>query len=160
MGQVAGLFGIKGWVKIHSYTDPREGILDYSPWFLREESGWEAHEVLTGRLQGKTLVVHLKGFDDRDRAAELLRCDIAIQREQLPELEEDEFYWNDLQGLRVVNLEGEDLGRVSHLFETGANAVLVVKGDRERLIPYSWGEAVRKVDLDAGLMVVDWDPEF
>jgi 16S rRNA processing protein RimM len=90
----------------------------------------------------------------------LIDCDIAVQREQLPALESGEYYWTDLQGLRVVNLEGVELGVVSHLFETGANDVLVVRGERERLIPYTTGEAIQEVDLDHGQITVDWDPEF
>lgn len=160
MGQISGLFGVKGWVKIYSYTEPREGILNYSPWFLKRRGSWQAHELLSGHRQGKGVVAHLQGFDDRDQVAELIGCDIAVQREQLPGLAENEYYWSDLQGLRVVNLEGVEFGKISHLFETGANAVVVVKGDRERLIPYIWGQAIRSVDLDAGLMVVDWDPDF
>ena len=87
-------------------------------------------------------------------------CEIAVPREQLPELAENEYYWSDLQGLTVVNLDGIELGEVSHLFETGANPVVVVKGERERLIPYIWGQAIRDVDLQAGRMIVDWDPDF
>ena len=160
MGRISGLFGVKGWVKVYSYAEPREGILDYSPWFLKRKGGWEALELLSGHRQGKGVVAHLQGYDDRDQAVELMGCEIAVPREQLPELTENEYYWNDLQGLRVVNLEGVELGKISHLFETGANDVVVVKGDRERLIPYTWGEVVRSVDLAAGLMVVDWDADF
>jgi 16S rRNA processing protein RimM len=78
----------------------------------------------------------------------------------LPELHEGEYYWNDLQGLRVENLDGVELGRISYVFETGANDVIVVKGRREYLIPFTWGNAVRRVDLEKGLMIVDWDPDF
>jgi 16S rRNA processing protein RimM len=160
MGRVAGLFGVRGWVKVFSDTSPREGILDYSPWYIKRNNGWEERELLAGQRQGKGVVAHLQGCDDRDLAAELVGCDIAIRREQLPELETDEYYWSDLQGLRVENLDGVDLGRISYLFETGANDVIVVKGERERMIPYTWGDAVRRVDLDAGLMIVDWDADF
>jgi len=160
LGRISGLFGVKGWIKIYSYTDPREGILDYSPWYIKRDGVWQTRELSSGHLQGKGVVAHLRGCDDRDRAAELIDCEIAVRREQLPELAENEYYWSDLQGLRVVNLEGVELGEVSHLFDTGANAVLVVKGERERLIPYTWGQAVCEVDLLAGRMLVDWDPEF
>lgn len=160
MGRISGLFGVRGWLKIYSDASPREGILDYTPWFIKSEQGWQARELLAGQRQGKGVVAQLEGCDDRDQAAELVGCDIAVLREQLPELAADEFYWTDLQGLKVENLEGVELGQVSHLFETGANDVLVVKGERERLIPYIWGEAVRSVDLQAGLMVVDWDADF
>ncbi|MDJ0805699.1 MAG: ribosome maturation factor RimM [Gammaproteobacteria bacterium] len=160
MGRVSGLFGVSGWIKVFSHTEPREGILDYSPWYLKQQGVWQAHEIEAGHRQGRGVVAQLRGYDDRDQVAELIGCDIAVQREQLPELQENEYYWSDLQGLQVVNLEGVELGKVSHLFETGANDVVVVKGDRERLIPYTWGQAIRRVDLAAGLMVVDWDADF
>lgn len=160
LGRISGLFGVRGWVKVFSYTEPREGILDYSPWFVKRSTGWESVELSSGHRQGKGIVARLNGYEDRDQAAELIDCDVAVQREQLPELAENEYYWNDLQGLQVINLEGAELGVISHLFETGANAVIVVKGDRKRLIPYIWGDAVRSVDLQAGVMTVDWDPDF
>ena len=90
----------------------------------------------------------------------MLGCDIAVRRDQLPATDRDEFYWTDLQGLRVVTAQGVELGRVSHLFATRANDVMVVEGDRQRLIPYRWGEVVRGVDLAGGKMIVDWDPDF
>jgi 16S rRNA processing protein RimM len=160
LGRISGLFGVRGWVKVYSYTDPREGILDYSPWYVKRSTGWEPHELSSGHRQGKGVVARLEGYADRDQAADLINREVAVKREQLADLPENEFYWNDLQGLRVINLEGVELGVISHLFDTGANAVIVVQGERERLIPYTWGEAVRDVDLDAGIMTVDWDPDF
>ncbi|MCU7891724.1 MAG: ribosome maturation factor RimM [Candidatus Thiodiazotropha sp. (ex Ustalcina ferruginea)] len=160
MGRVSGLFGIRGWLKIYSHTSPRDGIVDYKTWYLKQGGNWKQYKLTAGHSQGKGVVAQLDGISDRDQAAELVDCEIAIQRAQLPELEPDEYYWTDLQGLRVVNIEGVELGVVSHLFETGANDVIVVKGERERLIPYTTGEAVQSVDLDAGILLVDWDPEF
>jgi 16S rRNA processing protein RimM len=160
MGRVSGLFGVRGWIKVYSEASPREGILKYNPWYLRNGELWEAHRLLEGKRQGQGVVARLEGCGDRDQAAELMGREIAVSRNQLPELPSGEYYWADLEGLMVVNLQGVELGRVSHLFETGANDVLVVLGERERLIPYTWGEAVREVDLEAGRMTVDWDPEF
>lgn len=160
MGRVSGLFGVRGWLKIYSHTSPREGIIQYRDWYLKQGGGWRQYRVVAGHRQGRGVVAQLKGIDGRDLAATLIDCDIAVQRQQLPELEPGEYYWADLQGLRVVNLEGVELGVVSHLFETGANDVLVVVGERERLIPYTRGEAIREVDLERGLILVDWDPEF
>ncbi|MCU7876059.1 MAG: ribosome maturation factor RimM [Candidatus Thiodiazotropha sp. (ex. Lucinoma kazani)] len=160
MGRVSGLFGIRGWLKIYSHTSPRDGIVDYQTWYLKQGGNWKQYKLTAGHSQGKGVVAQLDGISDRDQAAELVDCEIAIQHTQLPELEPDEYYWTDLQGLRVVNIEGVELGVVSHLFETGANDVMVVKGERERLIPYTTGEAVQSVDLDAGILLVDWDPEF
>jgi 16S rRNA processing protein RimM len=160
MGRVSGLFGVKGWLKIYSHAAPREGILDYKVWYLMRDGNWQPFRVAAGQRQGKSVVAHLEGYDDRDQATPLLGSDIAIRREQLPALADGEYYWSDLEGLRVVNLQGIALGVVSYLFETGANDVLVVKGERERLIPYTLGMAVKSVDLQDGLLTVDWDPDF
>ncbi|MEJ2402900.1 MAG: ribosome maturation factor RimM [Candidatus Thiodiazotropha sp.] len=160
MGRVSGLFGVKGWLKIYSHAAPREGILDYKVWYLMRDGNWQPFRVAAGQRQGKSVVAHLEGYDDRDQATRLLGSDIAIRREQLPTLADGEYYWSDLEGLRVVNLQGIELGVVSYLFETGANDVLVVKGDRERLIPYTLGMAVKSVDLQDGQITVDWDPDF
>jgi 16S rRNA processing protein RimM len=160
MGRVSGLFGVKGWLKIYSHAAPREGILDYKVWYLMRDGNWQPFRVAAGQRQGKSVVAHLEGYDDRDQATPLLGSDIAIRREQLPALADGEYYWSDLEGLRVVNLQGIELGVVSYLFETGANDVLVVKGERERLIPYTLGMAVKSIDLQDGLLTVDWDPDF
>jgi 16S rRNA processing protein RimM len=160
LGRVSGLFGVRGWVKIYSHTSPREGILQYKTWYLNRNGGWQEHELAAGHAQGKGVVAKLAGFEDRDQAAELISVDIGVKREQLPKLKPGEYYWSDLEGLRVENLDGVDLGVVSHLFETGANDVLVVKGERERLIPYIPGMAVKAVDLQLGRILVDWDPDF
>jgi 16S rRNA processing protein RimM len=160
MGRVSGLFGVRGWVKIFSYTSPREGILGYKVWYLKRQGEWCECKIAAGHPQGKGIVARIEGYDDRDRSAELLESEIAISRAQLPALPSGEYYWADLEGLQVVTLQGVALGTVSHLFETGANDVLVVKGDRERLIPYTVGQAVQEIDLEAGRMVVDWDPDF
>lgn len=167
VGRILGVHGIRGWVKVYSWTDPRENIFDYQPWYLKGESGWEAVEVTAGRTQGKGLVAQLAGEGDRDRAQErFVGREIAIPRSALPKLTEGEFYWRDLIGLRVRTRDGQDLGRIATLLETGANDVLVVRGDsdsvdtRERLLPWVPDEYVLEVDLDTGQMVVDWDPEF
>jgi 16S rRNA processing protein RimM len=160
VGRISGLYGVRGWVKVYSHTEPRDNILEYSPWYLKIQGKWLPVEPVEGRLHGKGVVVRLDGCTDRDAAARLVGTDIAVHRDQLPETEEGEYYWNDLIGLRVVNTGGVELGQVDNLLETGANDVLVVKGDRERLIPYTPGEAVVKVDLEAGLLTVEWDPDF
>lgn len=159
VGRIAGVYGVKGWVRIYSYTQPLDNILDYTPWQLYIAPDWRVVKPLDGRIHGKGVVALLEGCPDRDAAAALIGCDIAVDRAQLPEAGEDEIYWADLIGLKVVNLEGVELGLVDHLFETGANDVLVVKGERERLLPYI-DAVVLSVDLAAGLMRVDWDPEF
>ncbi len=161
LGRVSGVQGLKGGLKIYSDTSPRENIAGYSPWYLNLGDGWKTWEVISGRRQGKLVVVRLKGCNDRDAAEELIGATIAVTRDQLPDdTEEGEFYWTDLTGLSVVTPDGVELGKIDYLFETGANDVMVVKGSRERLIPYIWEQVVREVDLVNGRMVVDWDPEF
>ncbi|QIK37662.1 ribosome maturation factor RimM [Caldichromatium japonicum] len=158
LGQIVGLYGVRGWVKIHSETEPREGILNYSPWLVGPQG--EVLRVLEGRRQGKGLVAHLDGCHDRDQAAHLVGLEIAVWREQLPPPGPDEFYWTDLEGLSVITETGVDLGCVTRLFATGANDVLVVAGERERLIPFVWDQVILEVDCAQGLIRVDWDPEF
>lgn len=160
LGKISGVFGIKGWVKVHSYTDPREKIVEYGTWLLKHQGQWREVKLEGGQRQGKTVVAKLAGLDDRNEA-ELYRGDeIAIYQHQLGHLQEGEYYWHQLQGLRVVNMEGVELGTVHHLLETGANDVLVVRGDRERLIPFTVDHTVTEVDLTTGVITVDWDPEF
>lgn len=159
VGRISGVHGVRGWVKVYSHTAPRENILRYSPWLLRIGGRWQERAVLSGRRQGKAVVAQLDGCTDRDLARELIGSDIAIRRGQLPPADGD-YYWADLIGLAVETTEGIALGVIDHLLETGANDVLVVRGERERLIPYTPGEAVQSIDLEARRMVVDWDPDF
>lgn len=161
LGRISGIHGVRGEVKVFSETRERAAILDYPLWQLRLAGGWKAVRLLGGHVQGSGVVVaRLEGVEDRDQARALIGTEIAVRREELPPAEPGTYYWADLEGLTVVNLEGVVLGTVSHLFETGANDVLVVvDGERERLIPYT-REAVKQVDLQARTIRVDWDPEF
>lgn len=161
VGRINGLHGVRGWVKVFSHTQPRDNILSYRTWYLLRNGQWQATELLDGRQQGKGIVARLKGYDDRDQAVALMETDVAIRREQLAAAAPGEYYWAELQGLRVVNAEGIELGVVDHLLETGANDVLVVRdGEAERLIPYVPGQFVLGVSLEEGLIKVDWDAEF
>jgi len=160
VGRITGLYGVRGWVKVYSWTEPREAIVGYSPWQVKIGGGWREMQVVDGRRHGKGVVVRLEGCDNRDVAATLLGAEIAIFRSQLPDTAAGEYYWTDLVGLKVVNREGVELGVVKNLMETGANDVLVVQGERERLIPCLFGKVVVEVDLEHRLMRVDWDPEF
>ena len=147
-------------MKVFSYTEPRENILSYSPWQLRKGGQQKVLEVLEGQRQGKNIIVHLEGIDDRDTAAAMAGWKVFIDRSQLPETHENEFYWADLCGLKVITRENIELGTVDHLLETGANDVLVVIGEKERLIPFVLGQTVIEVNLDKGQMIVEWDPDF
>ena len=158
LGYISAVHGIKGWVKIHSWTRPIEAILDYQPWLLGKEQ--KPVSILDGRKQGKSLVALLPGTNDREQASEFVGQKIFVERKQLPETGPDEYYWSDLEGLEVHTLDGELLGRVDRLMESGANDVLVIRGQREHLVPFIQGQFVRRIDLETGRIDVDWDPEF
>lgn len=157
---MTGLYGVKGWIKVHSYTHPRENIVNFTCWTLRQGDGHAPVEVTNGRLQGRTVVAKLLDIDDRDRARPLIGAEITVEREDLPPCEPDEYYWTDLEGLSVRTATGDDLGHVDYLFSTGAHDILVVAGNRQRLIPFAQQRVVRKIDLERGLIVVDWDPGY
>jgi 16S rRNA processing protein RimM len=165
LGKITSVHGVRGEVKIYSFTDPIDNLLDYSPWTLKREGEVKQVELVSGRLQGKILVAKLKGLDDREVARTFAGFDICVPRALLPDLDDGEFYWHQLEGLKVIDLQGQLLGRLDHLLETGANDVMVVKpcpgslDDRERLLPYT-EQCVQQVDLAAGEMRVDWDADF
>ena len=161
VGRISGLHGIRGWIKVFSYTEPRANVIAYRPWRLERERDWREVEIEEGRPQGQTLIAKLAGIDDRDSAAEWVGADIVVRRDQLPACDEQgEHYWADLEGLSVVNGEGVCLGVVNGFLETGAHDVMVLSGERERLVPFVTGKVVQSVDLDAGTITVDWDAEF
>ena len=160
VGRVAGLYGIKGWLKIISHTEPRQNILDYRPWYLERAGKVEQVDPVAGRKQGKSLVAQVAGIEDRDTAARLIGATILVNRESFAQPESAEYYWNDLVGLKVETVEGVTLGVVDSLIATGANDVLIIEGDRRRLIPFIADDVIKKVDLDAAKITVDWDPEF
>lgn len=160
LGRVSGVMGVKGWIKVHSYTDPRESIVGFERWILRDAKGETPAEVEAGRRQGRTVVAKIRGVDDRDEAQALVGADIAVAREDLPPCEPGEYYWTDLEGLDVRTVDEERLGRVDFLFSTGEHDVMVVEGERERLIPFVLERIVREVDLDRGVIIVDWDPSY
>ncbi len=158
LGYISAVHGVKGWVKLHSWTRPMEAILDYQPWLLGEDKS--PIKIIGGRKQGKGLVALLPGFEDREQAVKLVGQRIFVGRDQLPATAADEYYWSDLEGLEVHTTKGEVLGRVEKMMETGANDVLIIRGQREHLVPFIQGQYVTRVDLEGGLIEVDWDPEF
>jgi len=159
LGRIVGVFGVKGWVRIESYTRPREAIFGYSPWGLGLKAGWERRAVIDGEARSKSLVARIEGIDDRELARELIGTEIAVPRDDLPAPDEGEIYWADLIGCSVVNQENQEFGNVTGLLETGANDVLIVEGEKERLIPYT-DQVVKDVDLDRAQIRVDWDKDF
>lgn len=169
VGRITTVFGIKGWVKVRSYTEPVENLFQYAPWWLKTPHGAKEIEIDDFRPHGKGFVAHIKGIDDCDVAAKFTALDIAVERNLLATLDDGEYYWHQLTGLNVISrFEGQEicLGQVSKLMETGANDVLVVMptvesiDQRERLIPYIPEQFVLDIDLSASIMLVDWDPGF
>ncbi|MGB1310388.1 MAG: ribosome maturation factor RimM [Leucothrix sp.] len=160
LGKINGVFGIKGWVKVFSYTSPRIQVTDYRRWLLRHNGQDQEYRVLRGREQGKAIVAQLEGIDTRNDSEALIGATVYVHSHQLEALGEGEYYWSQLIGLGVINLQGTDLGHIEWLFETGNNDVMVVQGDKERFIPYIRDNFVKSVDLEANKITVDWDPDF
>ena len=165
VGKIFSVHGVRGEVKVYSFTDPIENLLEYRNWTLRREGVEKQVELVSGRSNKKELVAKLKGLDDRDEARLLSGYEICISRSLLPDLTEDEYYWYQLVGLKVINQDEQLFGTVDHLLETGANDVMVVKpctgslDDSERLLPYT-AQCVLAIDLEAGVMRVEWDADF
>ncbi len=159
LGKISGVFGVRGWVKVYSFTRERDDILEYGSWYLRKGGDWREYTVEQGQLHSGTVIARLSGCESRETAFELIGARIAVPASRLKPAVIDEYYWRDLVGLDVVNLQGRLLGQIGSMMETGANDVMVVTGDRERLIPFV-RETVLSVELSAGIVNVDWDSEF
>lgn len=159
LGRVSGLYGVGGWVKIHSYTVPRTAILDYTDWLLGQDEEWQGAGLEGGRKHGDTVIAKFSDVDDRDGAAGLVGSDIAVRRASMPTTEVGEYYWTDLEGLEVIRGDGQVLGKVAYMLATGEHDVMVVQGEREVLIPFVAEKFVKDVDLASGVISVDWDWE-
>jgi 16S rRNA processing protein RimM len=159
MGRIAAPFGVKGWVRIQPNTESPRNLLDYATWWVGREGDWRETAVAEAKVQGRAVVARLEGCDDRDAAAALRGRSVAVPRAALPRTQSGEYYWTDLIGLKVANTAGQDLGEITGILQTGANDVLVVAGERERLIPFI-AEVVREVDPDGGVMRVEWGADY
>jgi 16S rRNA processing protein RimM len=160
VGKVGSPFGIKGWLNIHSFTDPITNILNYTPWQLIFPQKQQTIEIIGKRSPHNNIHVQFAGCDDRTTASTFTGADIAIARELLPVLPKNEYYWLDLVGLTVINIQGETLGIIEQFFATGANDVFLVVGKKRHMLPYLLQQVVLNVDLNKKIMTVDWDPEF
>ncbi|WP_414716491.1 ribosome maturation factor RimM [Tatumella sp. UBA2305] len=167
LGKMGAAYGIRGWLKVFSSTEDAERIFDYQPWFIQRAGQWQQIELEGWKNHNQDMIIKVKGIDDRDAAAQLTNCEILVDSTQLPTLEEGDYYWKDLIGCQVVNVDGYGMGKVIDMMETGSNDVLVVKanlkdafGAKERLIPFLYEQVIRKVDLATGTIEVDWDPGF
>ncbi|SNR62805.1 16S rRNA processing protein RimM [Methylobacillus rhizosphaerae] len=164
MGRIVAPYGVYGWIKVLPDTEYIDSLFEYGRWILGRgdptcPEQWRPYEVEKAKVHNDLLLVKLKGIDDRDAAFACKGMQVAVYRDELPEPEDGEYYWSDLIGLQVRNQEGVDLGRVVDVFATGANDVIVLQGDRERLLPFV-GQVVLEVDIASKTMLVDWDAEF
>ena len=163
VGKILGTFGIKGYLKILSFTDPRSNILSYSPFYISCKEEWIEARISKGRLQGKSVVIKLDDFTSKSHALPLIGAELAIKSKQLKPVKKGEFYWSNLIGLTVINSQEQILGQVNYLIETEAHDVLVVKEDgqcRERLIPFVMGETIEIVDFDDRVIRVNWGTDY
>lgn len=167
VGRLGAVYGIKGWLKVNSFTEQPEAIFDYSQWLVGRDGQWQPIEISEWRRHNRSLIAKLVGYDVREQSQTLTGFDVAVKSSALPELADDEFYWKDLLGMRVKNRQDYDLGIVTDLMETGSNDVLVVKanlkdafGKKERLIPFIESQMVDDIDVEAQVITVDWDPGF
>ena len=159
MARVSAPFGVKGWAKLRTFTGERDGLAGHSRWWLRTPEGWTGYALEDFAVHSAATVAKFAGVDDRDAAEAIRGFDVAVARSELEPAQAGTIYWADLVGLDVVNLRGEALGRVEELFETGPTSVLVVRGERERMIPFV-DAYVKAVDRKAGRITVDWEAEF
>lgn len=160
VGKFGAPHGVRGWLKVYSFTEPLENILDYHPWQTETDQGWQSVKVLETKPLGLAWVVRLQGCEDREQAKLYTNRRIGVDRDQLPALPEGEYYWADLIGLEVFNTKGILLGKISRFIETGSNDVMVVSGDKEHWIPYLIGNVIKNIDVATSKIEVDWDEEF
>ncbi len=159
MGRIAAPFGVKGWVKVQPYSEDPGTLMDFESWRVGRGENQMSYAVEAIQEHGNALVAKLAGVDGRDAAYALRGQEVSVARSELPPPEENEYYWSDLIGLKAINREGVELGRVESLMETGAQDVLVIKGKREHLIPFV-AAFVGKVDLASGQIEVDWGEDY
>lgn len=175
VGKITTVYGVKGWVKVHSFTDPMENILGYKECFLNRSGVWQPLEFAETKRHGKGLIAFIDGVENREQARLYCQSDIAIAATALPELPAEDYYWHQLEGLQVVTIDtatteqgGEPvlLGKVHQVMETGANDVVIVRkcqgslDANERLIPWLPDQVIKSVDLAAGVITVDWPADF
>ena len=159
MGRIVAPYGVLGWLKVLPDTELPDGLLGYKAWLIGKDDSWREVKLESGKVHNDVLVVKLSGVDDRDAAFAFKGMQVAVPRNLLPVLDSSEFYWSDLIGLAVKNKQGVDFGKIADVFDTGANDVIVVKGEVERLIPFT-EQTIIEVSIENQTMLVDWDEDF
>jgi 16S rRNA processing protein RimM len=160
VGRFGRPHGIKGFITIHSFTEPRENILSYTDWHANIAKQWQPLKILHIEVTHKSILAQIEGYHEREQVGNLTNVEIAISRTQLPSLTQGEYYWHELVGMQVINQQGQTLGKVTEIMPTGANDVLVIEGDKRYLIPYLPGQFVIDIDVGQSLIKVDWDSDF
>ncbi len=160
LGRFASCYGVQGWIKINSSTEPADNILKFAPhWLIKQNNQWQPIQIDDCKRHGKHIVAKIHGIDDRDVVRQYTNIEIAIKRELLPKPKEDEFYLHDLRGIEVYNQDQILLGTIADFYDAGSNDVFIIKGDKEHWIPYT-DAVVKNIDLNNKRIDVDWDPEF
>lgn len=159
LGRIVAPYGIKGWIKIQPFTEAVGTLLDHTEWWLSEAGDWRAVEPESGRVHGATILAKFPGIETPEQAVRLKGTEVGIPRSALPPVAEDEFYWTDLEGMQVANTDGVALGEVDSLMDNGVHGILVVRGDRERLIPFVPAYVI-EVDREGRRILVDWGADY
>ena len=161
MGRIVAPYGVFGWLKVLPDTEQIDGLLDYKTWWIGKDNDWRELKVEEAKIHNDVVVVKLQGISERDGAFACKGKQVAVPRAELPKPGKNEYYWSDLIGLQVKNLQAVDFGKISDVFATGANDVIVAKNDegRERLVPFI-DAAIIEVDMVAKTVLVDWDADF
>lgn len=159
IAKFGSVYGVRGWIRVYSFTDPPDNLLNYPNWLIHHQNTWQSITIREIKPYNDYFIVKLPNCEDRDAARQYTNDLIAIYRDELPPLKDQEYYWSDLIGLRVITTNGVDLGTIKQMLATGANDVFVVGNDKEHLIPYT-EDAVKSIDLKDKIITVDWDPEF
>lgn len=160
IGRFGRPHGVRGLIKVHSFTDPADTIVQYLPWHVLVHDHEKLIAVSDVTVREKHILVSIENISDRTKVAEFTNLDIVMPNTRLPALANDEYYWHELIGMQVTNREAEDFGQVGEIIATGSNDVLVVEGDRRRLIPYLPGQFIDKIDRSHRQIIVDWDKDF
>lgn len=167
LGKIGLAYGIRGWIKVFSYTEKSVRIFDYQPWLIYKIGEWQLIELESWKQHNRDFIIKIQGIYDRNAASFLANCEIIVDSEKLPILKGNNYYWKDLMGCQVVTTRGYKLGQVIDMIETGSNDVMILKANpkdafsmKERLVPFLYGRVIKKIDLAAQVIEAEWDPCF